>query len=56
MRSLDKQHGLDEQAVNTVKEFRFTPGKRDGVAVPVIVEVQMSFTIPLVGYSASASH
>jgi TonB family protein len=44
VRSLDKQHGLDEQSVKTVKEFRFTPGTRDGVPVPVIVEVQMSFT------------
>ena len=44
VRSLDKQHGLDEQAVQAVKEFRFTPGKKDGVAVPVIVEVQMSFS------------
>jgi protein TonB len=45
VRALDKMHGLDDVAVQTVKEWRFTPGKRDGVAVPVVVEVQMSFSL-----------
>jgi TonB family protein len=45
VRSLDALHGLDDVAVKTVKEWRFTPGKKDGVAVPVVVEVQMSFSL-----------
>jgi TonB family protein len=45
VRSLDKKHGLDDVAVTTVKEWRFMPGKKDGVAVPVVVEVQMSFSL-----------
>jgi protein TonB len=45
VRSLDKEHGLDDQAVKTVKKWRFTPGKRNGIAVPVVVEIQMSFTL-----------
>lgn len=45
VRSLDRQFGLDEEAVKTVKKWRFTPGKKDGVAVPVLVEVEMTFTL-----------
>jgi TonB family protein len=41
--SLD--HGLDEEAVRTLREWRFAPGRRDGVPVPVVVEVQMSFVL-----------
>lgn len=37
--------GLDRVAVNTVKQWRFTPGTRDGKAVPVLVEISMSFTL-----------
>jgi len=45
VRSLDKEHGLDDEAVRTVKEWRFTPGKKNGVAVPVVVKIQMSFSL-----------
>jgi len=45
VRSLDKEHGLDDEAVKTVKKWQFMPGKKDGVAVPVVVEVQMSFSM-----------
>jgi protein TonB len=45
VRSLDKEHGLDDEAVKTVKEWRFTPGKKNGVAVPVVVKIQMSFSL-----------
>lgn len=44
-RSLDKVFGLDDEAVKTVKKWLFTPGKREGVAVPVLVDVDMTFTL-----------
>jgi protein TonB len=43
-RSLDRKFGQDDEAVKTLKKWRFTPGSKDGVAVPVLVEVQMSFS------------
>jgi TonB family protein len=45
VRSLDKEHGLDEQAVKAVKQWRFRPGKKDGVAVPVLVSIDLTFTL-----------
>src|SRR3954471_14331935 len=45
VRSLDKKHGLDDVAVKTVKEWQFSPGKKDGIAVPVVIDVQMSFSL-----------
>jgi TonB family protein len=42
-RSLDRE--LDEAAVQAMKQWRFAPGKKNGVAVPVLVEVEMSFSI-----------
>lgn len=44
-RSLDLQFGLDQQAVNALKQWLFRPGMKDGVPVPVLVTVQMSFTL-----------
>jgi protein TonB len=44
-RSLDRQFGLDDQAVSALKTWRFRAGTRNGVAVPVLVEVEMSFTL-----------
>jgi protein TonB len=44
-RSLDKQHGLDDEAVRALRKWRFEPGTKDGVAVPVVVEVEMTFTV-----------
>lgn len=43
-RSLDSKFGLDEQAVKALRKWRFAPGTKDGVAVPVLVEVEMTFT------------
>lgn len=45
VRSLDKKYGLDEEAVKTLKRWLFAPGTKDGVAVPVVVEVEMTFTL-----------
>lgn len=45
IRSLDSAFGLDEEAIRTVKQWRFAPGMRLGKPVPVLVEVQMTFTL-----------
>ena len=42
-RSLDRKFGLDDAAVTSVKESRFTAGTKDGVAVPVLVTMEISF-------------
>ena len=45
VRSLDKRYGLDDEAVKALKQWQFTPGQKDGSAVPVLVAVEMTFTI-----------
>ena len=37
-------YGLDNEAVKTVKEWRFAPGTRDGVPVPVRIMVELTFS------------
>lgn len=44
-RSLDSAFGLDDEAIRTVKQWRFAPGTRMGQPVAVLVEVQMTFTL-----------
>ena len=44
VRSLDKQYGLDDAAVSALKQWQFTPGQKDGSAVPVLVDVEMTFS------------
>ena len=44
-RSLDAEKGLDEQTVRALEKWQFTPGFRDGEAVPVLITVQSSFTL-----------
>jgi TonB family protein len=36
---------LDAQAIQALRNWRFTPGQRDGRAVPVQVSVEMSFSL-----------
>jgi TonB family protein len=36
---------LDAEAVRTLRQWTFKPGTKDGVAVPVQVEVEMTFTL-----------
>ena len=36
---------LDQAAITAVKQWRFDPGTKDGKAVPVEVDVEMTFTI-----------
>ena len=38
-------HGLDERAVDAVRQWRFTPGRRHGVPVDVQVEVAIEFRL-----------
>lgn len=44
-RSLDKEHGLDDEAVKALRQWRFEPGRKDGEPVRVRVEIEMSFTL-----------
>jgi periplasmic protein TonB len=44
-RSLDRRFGMDDAAVEALKEMRFTAGTKDGIAVPVLMQMEMSFTI-----------
>jgi protein TonB len=45
VRSLDSTFGLDEEALKTVKLWRFMPGTLAGRAVPVLVEIELTFTL-----------
>lgn len=44
-RSLDPTFGLDQEAIRTVKRWRFIPGTRQGQPVAVLVEIEMTFTL-----------
>jgi len=37
--------GLDERAIDAVRQWRFSPAKRYGTPVDVIVEVAMEFKL-----------
>jgi TonB family protein len=37
--------GLDAAAIEAVKQWRFTPGLVNGKPAPVIVQVEMTFTL-----------
>jgi periplasmic protein TonB len=44
-RSLDPTFGLDQEAIRTVKQWRFDPGRKLGQPVAVLVEIEMTFTL-----------
>jgi periplasmic protein TonB len=44
-RSLDSTFGLDQQAVIAVRQWRFRPGTYKGQPVPVLVNVELTFTL-----------
>ena len=43
--SLDKEYGLDTQAVEAARQWLFKPGLKDGKPVAVRVAVEMTFTL-----------
>jgi len=43
--SLDQQFGLDKEAIKTLRQWRFRPGMRLGQPVPVLILVEISFTL-----------
>jgi protein TonB len=45
VRSLDTAFGLDEEALRTVRQWRFAPGRRSGQPVAVMVLIEMAFTL-----------
>jgi TonB family protein len=42
-KSLDA--GLDQEAIKAVKQWRFEPGIKDGKPVPVLITLEMTFTL-----------
>jgi TonB family protein len=44
-RSLDRVFGLDQEAIKAAKQWRFAPGMRMGQPVPVLVTIEMYFTL-----------
>ena len=45
IKSLVQEHGLDEQAVDAVRQWKFEPGTKEGQPVPVEVTIEMTFTL-----------
>lgn len=45
VRSLDPTFGLDQEAIKAVRRWRFAPGTRLGQPVPVLVEIELTFTL-----------
>lgn len=45
VRSLDPTLGLDEEAVKAARQWRFTPGSKDGIPVPVLVTIELTFQL-----------
>jgi TonB family protein len=45
IRSLDDRLGLDEEALKAARGWRFQPGTRDGVPVPVLITIELTFIV-----------
>ena len=55
VRSLDRVHGLDAEALRAAREWRFEAGLKDGTPVPVALEIEMTFAISREAASARPS-
>lgn len=45
IKSLDRTFGLDEQAIQAAKQWRFKPGTLQGKPVPVLITIELTFTL-----------
>ena len=45
VRSLDDRFGLDQKAIEAVKRWRFRPGTLLGKPIPVLVNIELTFTL-----------
>jgi TonB family protein len=45
IRSLDATYGLDQEAIKAAKQWVFAPGTRNGEPVPVMVSIELTFTL-----------
>jgi TonB family protein len=45
VRSLDPTFGLDQEALKAARQWRFVPGTRFGQPVPVLVTIELTFTL-----------
>ena len=45
VRSVDAVFGLDQQAIHAVKAWRFAPGTSGGQAIPMLVTIELTFTL-----------
>jgi protein TonB len=45
VRSLDSAFGLDQEAIKAARQWRFAPGTRLGEPVPVLVTIELTFTL-----------
>jgi TonB family protein len=44
-RSLDPVFGLDQEAVKAARQWRFMPGSKQGEPVPVLITIELTFTL-----------
>ena len=45
IRSLDPTFGLDQEALKAARQWKFLPGTRLGEPVPVIITIELTFTL-----------
>lgn len=45
VRSLDRESGLDDEAIWAARQWRFLPATLNGTAVPVVITIEMTFRI-----------
>jgi len=45
IRSLDSTFGLDEEAMKAARQWRFRPGTMQGQPVPVLITIELQFTL-----------